>query len=328
MDELAWPWLPPLVVAAALGIAVVVFVAAALLAARRRRGGIPIANMAVLTGTARFRRRLRVYRALIVVGLAVTAAAVVVGAFTAARTVNSTTITPETKNRDIVLCLDVSGSMSNLDAAVLDSFENLAADFTGERVSLVLFDGSPLQIFPLTTDYEHIVAQLQTVNESLDNGRYSEGTNVGGGISLVGDGIAGCLLQFDQLDQPRSRTLILATDYRSAGESLIATDETTTLAIDRGVKIYGLNPSHKAGREASVQFERDVAATGGLYFGAATDAASDAAVGAIVAGVTSDAATAVKEAPIRITADSPDASIWLFSALVLAVLFVLWWVRL
>ena len=48
-------------------------------------------------------------------------------AVAAARPVDLTTIRPEQHNRDIVLCLDASGSMSSADAAVVDVFAELAA---------------------------------------------------------------------------------------------------------------------------------------------------------------------------------------------------------
>ena len=44
------------------------------------------------------------------------------------------TIRPEQHNRDIMLCLDASGSMSSADAAVVDVFSELAAEFDGERI--------------------------------------------------------------------------------------------------------------------------------------------------------------------------------------------------
>jgi len=327
MEELAWPWLLTLVFWAGI-IVIVIALAISGFRPRPSTRSVPVANLGVVTIHPRFRRRLRQYRVLIIVGLVLCLAAVVAGAFVAARTVATTSITPETKNRDIVLCLDVSGSMAGLDSAILETFETLAADFTGERVGLVIFDGSPLQVFPLTTDYDTVSDQLERVSRGVGGGSFDHGTSVGGGISIIGDGVAGCLLQFDRLDEPRSRTVILGTDYRSADDPMISTTETTALAVARNITIHGLNPAHRASRRESASFEADVRATGGLYFTTGNESASAQAIEDIVAGVVADEATAVKEAPIRITTDVPDRSIWIFVAVTFAALGVMWRVRL
>lgn len=49
----------------------------------------------------------------------------------AARPMSSQTIQPVNTSRDIMLCLDVSGSMSEVDVEVLSVFEDLLDDFEG-----------------------------------------------------------------------------------------------------------------------------------------------------------------------------------------------------
>ena len=61
-----------------------------------------------------------------------------------------------------MLCLDVSGSMIAYDAAVLEVFEQLTEEFTGERISMVVFNASAVTYFPLTNDYDYIVAAIGT----------------------------------------------------------------------------------------------------------------------------------------------------------------------
>ena len=60
-----------------------------------------------------------------------------------------------------MLCLDVSGSMSEVDVEVLSVFEELLDGFEGERIGLTIFNSSPVQIFPLTDDYEFIRGHLR-----------------------------------------------------------------------------------------------------------------------------------------------------------------------
>jgi len=275
-----------------------------------------IANFGVLTASGLFARRLGRYRRLLALTLVLGLGAVGAAGAVLSRPSDTTETAVETRSRDVVLCLDVSGSMMASGAATLDTFGALVGSLAGERIGLVLFDGSPLQVLPLTSDYEFVQERLRTVAGQLRAGVAPVGTTTGGGISLVGDGIAGCLLQFDRLESARSRTVILGTDYRTVGESLVDTGMATALAVDRGIVVNGLNPFHRPGSAASAAFEADVLATGGGYFALAGD--SGPAVATIVATVTADAATLIAEAPVRTTTEVPDLAIWLLGGLVLA----------
>jgi uncharacterized protein with von Willebrand factor type A (vWA) domain len=82
--------------------------------------------------------------------------AVVLGAVVAARPIAQKTIQPVSTNRDIMLCLDVSGSMTDVDKEIVSIFDKLADGFKGERVGLTIFNSSAVQVFPLTDDYRFI----------------------------------------------------------------------------------------------------------------------------------------------------------------------------
>lgn len=272
------------------------------------------------------------YRGLLAVAAFATILALGAGTVTASRVVSTTTVTPETRNRDIVLCLDVSGSMINFDAQLLTLFEKLASKFAGERIGLVLFDGSPLPVFPLTTDYEFIRAQMVDVAKGLrhapDGYSYKDGTDIGRGFSLVGDGVAGCVLQFDKQGEERSRTLIVATDNQAGDGSLLPLPDAAELASTRGVAIYGLNPDHEPGKGASTQFQSETESNGGRYYAVDNEADAQLAISDIVQSVTSDPATVVTESPVRTTADQPDIYIWILAALTLLVFLLVWRLRL
>lgn len=60
-----------------------------------------------------------------------------------------------------MLCLDVSGSMAEVDMEILDTFLELTDDFKGERIGLTIFNASPVQVFPLTDDYEFVKEHLK-----------------------------------------------------------------------------------------------------------------------------------------------------------------------
>jgi Ca-activated chloride channel homolog len=324
--ELAWPSLLPSMLTG--GAVAVLVIVVTIRLVHSHRHGIPVAHTDILRREPRFRRALRAYRALLVLASITALVALGASAVAASRIVHSSSTTPEVKNRDIVLCLDVSSSMTSADTSILTTFERLARNFSGERIGLVLFNGSPLQVFPLTTDYEFVRSQLKAVEHGLSNKldgyAYRDGTSVGDGSSKIGDGVAGCLIQFDQIDEKRSRTLVLATDYLSVGASIVSPEAATALATTRRVAIYGLNPAHHDGRPPSARFQRDAEATGGAYFSVRHETDALAAVQNIVQRVTSDPATATKQSPVKTITDTPEGVIWILTGAI-GVLFALAW---
>ena len=122
--------------------------------------------------------------------MALLAVAAVLGA---ARPVQRVTLVDQKDNRDIVLCLDVSGSMIDVDAEVVSTFLRLAEGFRGERISMVIFNSSAVPVFPLTDDYDFVSDQLRRAQRSLTivDGKdpFFAGTLNGAGSSLIGDGL-------------------------------------------------------------------------------------------------------------------------------------------
>lgn len=164
-------------------------------------------------------------------------------ALLAAGPVSARTINEELSNRDIVLCLDVSGSMAQVNQAVIASYANLAAALDGERIGFVLFDASAVTVFPLTDDADYIQQHLTETAETLGAGRVA-GTRVGDlGSSLIGDGLASCLQRFDKADAQRSRTVVLATDNQVAGTPLFSVTDAADRAREKDVMVHGIVPA-------------------------------------------------------------------------------------
>jgi hypothetical protein len=320
-----WEWLVPVVLVAAAAI-VVALVAASLIRQRTSQRAPLVAALGGIRLQPAFRRALRSYRSIVALGLVACVVGIGVAAVAASRPIATATMPQESRNRDIVLCLDVSGSMSRSDAEVLRTFDSLAKRFSGERVSLVLFDTSPLAVFPLTDDYLFIRAELRKVRDGITSHAYSDGTSVESGSSLIGDGIAGCLLQFDRLDETRSRTVILGTDYKQVGRSVFRPSESLHIAAERQIVVHGINPETNAS-PAGRQFESDILAGGGMYLPATSFGTSDA-VTAIVDSVTSDEATVTRSAPLVVVTDTPELLIWLLAGLSTAVILLSWRARL
>lgn len=228
-------------------VALIAVAVVALVALTRRPGvasgtGDPVAGAARIRTLPRFKalaaRRARLLLAQLL-GLMLAA----LGATLAvARPVESQSVADERTNRDIVLCLDVSGSMSNLDRQIVDAYLALAATLDGERIGFVAFDASAITIFPLTDDAAYIREQLTEARNWLD-GRIVPGTQIGEGTSLIGDGLASCVSRFDVPETDRSRTIVLATDNQVAGRPIFTLDQAVGRAADRNALVYGIAPA-------------------------------------------------------------------------------------
>ena len=322
--EIVFWWMP---------IAWVIVIGAVIVAVilqRRRQAAdasaLPVANTDRLTGLASYRRALARYRWL-VTGLAAGIILLLIAAVGITTRFSTTTVTQtDLRNRDIVLCLDVSGSMVDYDDRVLDVFTDLADEFEGERLSMVIFNASAVTYFPLTSDYQYAktqFARLQAEFATEEQGFYP-GTGFGEGSSLVGDGLASCVTGFDSPQQERSRSVIVVTDNLIAGKPIFTTTEAAALAVDRNVLIYGINPGDAASKEyldsLAVELRDAVLSTGGGYY--ALDDPST--IPSIVDAITAQQVAATR-GPTRLEhRDQPELWIWL-AFIALAGLFVVSW---
>ena len=55
-----------------------------------------------------------------------------------------------------MLCLDVSGSMKELDENILRHFVRIAEGLPGDRIGLTIWNGAAISVFPLTEDAEYV----------------------------------------------------------------------------------------------------------------------------------------------------------------------------
>lgn len=120
----------------------------------------------------------------------------------------------EASGRDIILALDVSGSMSAMDfflertrvdrlTALKQVVKQFIDDRQGDRIGLVVFGGTVFTQCPLTTDYR----VLKEYVDLLEVGMGGEGT-------AIGDGLAVALKRIKSLDA-ESKTVVLVTDGKS-----------------------------------------------------------------------------------------------------------------
>jgi len=132
---------------------------------------------------------------------------------------------------DIVLCIDVSGSMLAQDFKPdrMGAAKNVALDFVerrkGDRIGLVIFSGESFALCPLTTDKEVLRTQIQ----SIQNGMLTDGTAIGSGLASGVDRIKN--------STSKSKVIILLTDGENTG-GLIDPQTAKELAKTFSIKVY------------------------------------------------------------------------------------------
>ncbi|WP_203336469.1 VWA domain-containing protein [Nocardioides limicola] len=322
-----WPLAGVVVLLATAACAVVAY-----LWGRRLRGAagaLPLAHTEYLTALPAFRALRRRHRSWLVAGLVTLLVGIVSTAALTARPAERELLEQRLATRDIVLCLDVSGSMIPYVAEVIDVYTELTENFAGERIALVLFNSTSRTVFPLTDDYRLVLAELTYASERLDDAlwlserdvekwdpdvldrvvTFFAGTESADGASLVGDGLASCALQFDEQATERSRSVVLTTDNEVFMEGVYTLEEAADLATSRDITLYGLYAGDRLGGPSESEYREVVDARDGLYF-TVTD---PRAVDDLVADVIAQQAVVLGADAEEILADTPRG--WFLGAL-------------
>ncbi len=238
------PWAIPLIclASAAIGLA-----AWFLGKDRRARSVSYVAHTRFLRRGARYRSRMARLRLAAAALVAAMGAVAVSSAVIVARPSELRTHSSKLASRDLILCLDVSGSVEAFDAQVLKTFAEMVDQFHGERVALVVWNRSSTVVFPLSDDYAMVKEELGRVRKVLQGGRdvddlYTR-TSAGdrfAGASLIGDGLVSCTQSFDYGDKDRSRTILFATDNWLEGSPAFKLKEAASIAHKRKIRVLGL----------------------------------------------------------------------------------------
>ena len=143
---------------------------------------------------------------------------------------------------DIILALDISGSMSSKDfqPSRFEAAKDVAIKFVNQRsndnMGLVVFAGESLSLMPLTYDRAALINAIQNV----ELGDLNDGTAIGDGLaSAVNRLVSG---------KAKSKSIILLTDgTNNAGEVPPAT--AAEIARQKGIKVYTIG----VGTNGSIQ---------------------------------------------------------------------------
>ncbi|WP_182353091.1 vWA domain-containing protein [Flaviflexus huanghaiensis] len=270
----------------------------------------------------RYQSRLRRLRVAGALSFGVLATVAVASSVLVARPHSGEMWDEELASRDIVLCLDVSGSVFGFGSEVMEAFADMVEEFQGERVSLIIWNSNSRVVFPLTDDYELIRATLLEGAQALRAVPYTDapadpeafysftaGTFITstGGASLVGDGLVNCALQFDRPEEERSRSVILATDNEVATpEAQIYTlPEAVRFADERGVMMHGMyiQTYYGVDNDDARQLQSEMEAAGGYYL----VAGDRQAAAELLEQIQAQQAVALEADPVMIALDNPGS---------------------
>lgn len=132
---------------------------------------------------------------------------------------------------DIMLCLDISGSMLAQDFTPnrIEAAKNVASTFIDnrptDRIGLVIFSGESFTMCPLTTDRTVLKTQLFNVQ----SGMLEDGTAIGSGLATGVDRL--------RSSPSKSKVVILLTDGENNG-GLIDPNTAKEIAKSMGVRVY------------------------------------------------------------------------------------------
>lgn len=190
----------------------------------------PTLNLPVLAGLDDHTRPIRGFlKKYLFVLRAVAVAFLVIALARPRTTLNEENI--ETEGIDIVLSLDISGSMNALDFRPdrLQAAKAKALDFISQRpndrIGLVVFAGESYTQCPLTTDTTMVKKLLREVQQGI----IEDGT-------AIGMGLANAVLRLKESDA-KSRVVILLTDgVNNSGQ--IDPNTAVETALQYGIRVY------------------------------------------------------------------------------------------
>lgn len=245
----------------------------------------------------------------------------------------------ENYSRDIILCMDISQSVDDLNMELVDQLQDTVNKLKGERFGIMIFNTTPVVLCPLTDDYEYVNELLDTIRRAIaarnsydydwdDDYWYlysyiTEGTELGWegkGSSLIADGLASGAYMFpepEEGEEDRTRILIFSTDNDPCGDSYVTLSQAADICVDKGVIVYGIGTEWMYSYNMT-EMKNAVEKTGGTFY-LQEDSGT---VKEIVKDIEKQGKSLVKGSKEITTTDMPETTI---KALIVAIcsLFVL-----
>lgn len=291
---------------------------------------VPVAHSARLAALPEYKLALKRYKLLVYVCLGTLSLSLIIGMLLSARPARIALITPAQQSRDIMLCLDVSGSVLRADSALVNRFTALVTNFSDQKFGLTVFNSSSIAKIPLNDDYQFTTEQLAKVGTALSEQEgqdfidLTSGTlaNFDKGTSLVSDGITSCINNLGENPLKRSQSVILATDNESNGTPIIEMQQAIALAKERNIRVYAIDSGirDEARSEDHTALRQLADNTGGNYF----ELADTNAVVSIIDDISTQEAKYAASASVVAVTDKPQIFMYIVFVVTVGSLVLVW----
>ena len=147
---------------------------------------------------------------------------------------------------DIVLCFDISGSMTEKDFLPnrLEAAKSVASQFVeqrpGDRIGIVIFSNLSFTLCPITIDHNAVLNQINNIQSGY---LQDEGTAIGSGLATSVDRLRN--------DKTKTKIVILLTDGVDFGGT-ISPDIARDMAKVYGIKVYTIGVGSEKEIEVTV----------------------------------------------------------------------------
>lgn len=255
-------------------------------------------------------------------------------------------------SRDIVLCLDVSGSALPFDREVIASYLELVKNFKNERIGMSIFNSTSRTVFPLTDDYSLVTKQLTSAmaalkgvqtQDDIDNmsdSQYQQiadwlaGTqNRKDATSLIGDGLVNCAAMMPDFSvtattgQTRRSpaSIVFASDNVLSGSPLYTLKEALAITTKNDIRVDGLfsGASESVSDAATLDMKKKVETSGGTFL---TRSGTDTVDG-LVRSIESESAQYAEQNSTTDLSDNPAPWIAILAVLFCVYLAVMGWLK-
>ncbi len=255
---------------------------------KKFKKGVIVANTKYVKKIDYYKALLAKYRIYNILIKIVCIVAIIISSVLSARIVETKKEEETTYNRDIMLCMDISPSVHTSNEKIIEAMKTTIKSLNEDRIGIQVFNGLPLSLSPLTTDYNYLDSILDDVRDTIKNYRQNyqnnkhkeafeldliKATSSDRGASLIGDGLASCALAFKK-DDERTKTIIFVTDNELSGSQYITLQQAAQFAKERKIKVYAvgtekMNDTHKTDLKNAAEL------TEGKYFDLSGDSAKN-----------------------------------------------------
>lgn len=239
--------------------------------------GIKVANTDRIRSSVVYKRLTHKYKFLKGILIAGLIGGFVASLFLVARPYRTDEVMSGVKKRDIILCMDVSYSLYDLNYELTDYLKEVVKGLEGDRIGINIFNTSTVTYVPLTDDYDYVLQKLDELkdyfclqkeymekydqydylpDEIFDDYMelaseleyYDAGTlcdNEIRGSSLVGEGLGTALYSFPYLGEAdRTRVIIMCTDneLNALGSEIMNLKQAAKACKNNNVTVFGIFP--------------------------------------------------------------------------------------